>query len=197
MRAQAVEYEVLSHRTNAAQMEHSANSANIFIIGPMGAGKTTVGQMLARELKKEFLDSDREIEERTGVRIPVIFEIEGEQGFRLREAKMIEQLTALHDVVLATGGGAVLSEDNRRCLRTRGFVIYLRAGVDKLLQRTRRDRFRPLLQTENPREVIGQLMEIREPLYRETADLVIDTDGRTIRSVARSIVRSKGGPCVP
>ena len=104
MRAQAVEYEVLSHRTNAAQMEHSANSANIFIIGPMGAGKTTVGQMLARELKKEFLDSDREIEERTGVRIPVIFEIEGEQGFRLREAKMIEQLTALHDVVLATGG---------------------------------------------------------------------------------------------
>ena len=90
-----------------------------------------------------------------------------------------------------------MSEDNRRCLRTRGFVIYLRAGVDKLLQRTRRDRFRPLLQTENPREVIGQLMEIREPLYRETADLVIDTDGRTIRSVARSIVRSKGGPCVP
>ncbi len=172
-----------------------AKNSNIFIIGPMGAGKTTVGRMLARDLHSDFRDSDHEIEQRTGVRISVIFEIEGEQGFRDREAKMIEELTALEGIVLATGGGAVLSEQNRRYLRTRGCVVYLRAGVDKLLQRTRRDRFRPLLQTGDPREVIQQLLETREPLYKETADLTIDTDDRAARTVANLIVRNQDSQC--
>ena len=148
---------------------------NLYLIGMMGAGKTTVGRVLARRLKLRFLDSDQEVERRCGVKIPVIFDIEGEAGFRKREGEVIEQLTALNDIVLATGGGAVLDLRNRDNLKTRGFVIYLHAPPPVLWQRTRADKSRPLLQGGDPRERLEALYAERDPLYREVADLVIET----------------------
>ncbi|NIM28912.1 MAG: shikimate kinase AroK [Gammaproteobacteria bacterium] len=162
---------------------------NIFLIGPMGAGKSTVGRQLAKALEKEFVDCDREIEERTGVTIAVIFEVEGEEGFRKRERAMIEQLTERDDIVLATGGGAVLDEENRSRLRARGFAIYLDAPIDLLVERTARDRQRPLLQTDDPKAKLAMLAEEREPLYRQVADMVVKTDRRTARHVVKEIVR--------
>jgi len=162
---------------------------NIFLVGPMGAGKTTIGRLVARSLNREFLDSDHEIESRTGADIPWIFDVEGESGFRRRERLAIDDLTQLKGVVLATGGGAVLDPDNRRHLGARGMVVYLCTSVDQQLDRTRKDRNRPLLQTEDPRRRLEELMAVRDPLYREIADLVIETDGRTARSVAGEIVR--------
>jgi shikimate kinase len=147
----------------------------LFLVGMMGAGKTTVGRQLAKRLGKTFYDADREIEARTGVRVAVIFDIEGEVGFRKREAEVIDQLTALNDIVLATGGGAVLDPGNRENLRTRGFVIYLHALPPVLWQRTRADKSRPLLQGGDPRERLDALYALRDPLYREVADLVIET----------------------
>ena len=142
----------------------------------MGAGKTTVGRQLAKRLGKTFYDTDREIEARTGVRIAVIFDIEGEAGFRKREAEVIEQLSALDDIVLATGGGAVLDPRNREFLKTRGFVIYLHGLPPVLWQRTRADKSRPLLlQGGDPRERLEALYVLRDPLYREVADLVVET----------------------
>ncbi len=161
----------------------------IFLIGPMGAGKTTLGQQLARALKLRFLDSDRVIEERTGADIPLIFELEGEEGFRRREAKIIDELTQQDGLVLATGGGAVLREENRRHLRQRGLVIYLHAPLAQLLERTRRDRNRPLLQTENPEARLRQLLEERTPLYRDTAHLTIETQGHPRQTVQRLLQR--------
>jgi len=160
---------------------------NIFLIGPMGVGKSTIGRQLASMLHKSFKDSDHEIEKRTGVDIPTIFDIEGEDGFRKRETAVIEELSADTNLVLATGGGVVLREENRRALR-KGFVVYLSASVDTLVDRTRRDRNRPLLQNTDKRQKIIELLELRDPLYREEADLVIDTDGRSAKSVAREIV---------
>jgi shikimate kinase len=147
----------------------------IFLVGMMGAGKTTVGRQLAKRLGMTFHDADRDIEQRTGVSVAVIFEIEGEAGFRKREAEAIEQLTALEDIVLATGGGAILEPRNREHLRTRGFVIYLHALPQVLWQRTRADKSRPLLQGGDPREKLEGLYGVRDPLYREVADLVVDT----------------------
>jgi shikimate kinase len=147
----------------------------IVIIGPAGAGKTTVGRALAKRLGKAFHDSDREIETRTGVRVAHIFEIEGEDGFRKREAETIERLTSLEDIVLATGGGAVLDPTNRERLKGRGFVIYLHAHPRELWQRTRHDRTRPLLQNADPRQRLEDLYAVRDPLYRETADAVVET----------------------
>jgi shikimate kinase len=154
----------------------------------MGAGKSTIGRQLSNVLKKEFRDSDHEIVARTGASIPLIFEIEGEEGFRKRESAMIDELTAQHNMVLATGGGAVLNEDNRRWLRERGVVIYLYASLEQLFERTRRDRNRPLLQTENPKERLEQLMAARDPIYREVADMVVHTDDRSIKSVVKEIL---------
>lgn len=154
---------------------------NLYLVGLMGAGKTSVGRLLAKRLGKRFVDSDHEIEARTGVRIPVIFEIEGEAGFRQREVAMIDELTTTEGVVLATGGGAVLDPRNREALRTRGTVVYLRASVDELWNRTRRDRNRPLLQTADPRGRLAELMEIRDPLYREIAHVIIDTGSQSLR----------------
>lgn len=163
--------------------------SNIFLVGPMGAGKSTVGRQLAKALEKEFLDCDREIEERTGVTISIIFEVEGEEGFRKRERAMIEQLTEREGIVLATGGGAVLDEENRARLRTRGFAIYLDAPIELLLERTARDKQRPLLQTEDPKARLTALAEEREPLYQQVADMVVKTDRRTARHVVKEIVR--------
>ncbi|HHJ14047.1 MAG TPA: shikimate kinase AroK [Gammaproteobacteria bacterium] len=160
---------------------------NFFLVGPMGAGKSTIGRQLARALGREFIDSDREIERRTGVDIPLIFELEGESGFRKREHDIIDELTKRSGIVLATGGGAVLDPDNRRHLASRGRVIYLKTSVEQQLQRTTRDRNRPLLQTPNPRERLQQLLAEREPLYRELADLVIETDGCRVRDVVQKI----------
>jgi len=160
---------------------------NIFLIGPMGVGKSTIGRHLASLLHKTFEDSDTEIESRTGVDIPTIFDIEGEDGFRKRESLVIDELTAKTNIVLATGGGAVLREENRRSLR-RGFVVYLAADIDTLVDRTRRDRNRPLLQNTNREEKIVQLMAERDPIYREEADLVVETDSRSAKAVAKDIV---------
>jgi shikimate kinase len=163
--------------------------SNIFLIGPMGAGKSTVGRQLAKALNKEFVDCDREIEERTGVTIAIIFEVEGEEGFRKRERNMIEQLTERDGIVLATGGGVVLDEENRSRLRTRGFAIYLDAPIDLLIERTARDRQRPLLQTDDPKARLIDLANEREPLYRQVADMVVKTDRRTARHVVKELVR--------
>jgi shikimate kinase len=161
---------------------------NVFLIGPMGAGKTTIGRHLATLLHKRFVDVDHEIEKRTGVTIPVIFEIEGEAGFRRRESTVIDELTRDRDIVLATGGVAVLLEESRKLLRQRGTVVYLQADIETLVERTRRDRNRPLLQTEDPRGKIEELLRQREPIYREVADVVVDTGQRAPSSVARDIV---------
>lgn len=150
-------------------------SENIYLVGLMGAGKTTVGRQLARLLQLPFYDSDKAIEERTGVDIPTIFEFEGEEGFRNREQKMIAQLTELKGVVLATGGGAILREENRDLLTKNGFVVYLHCDVNKLLERTRRDSNRPLLDTADPKARLETLFEIRQPLYAASADLTVDT----------------------
>jgi shikimate kinase len=162
---------------------------SLFLTGPMGAGKSTIGRQLSKELRLVFYDSDREIENRTGVDIPLIFELEGEQGFRRREQLVIDELTRLPDIVLATGGGAILDPLNRAHLAERGLVIYLHASVYQQLARTRQDRNRPLLQTENPRQRLEGLMRVRDPLYREIADLVIDTDGKRVMAVVNQIVR--------
>ncbi len=154
----------------------------------MGAGKTAVGRQLARALHLPFVDSDVEIEERTGVDIPFIFEKEGEAGFRKREAALLDELTMREGIVLATGGGAVTDAGSRRRLGTRGFVVYLYTSVDQQVARTSRGRTRPLLETDDPRAKLAELLEIRDPLYREIADLVVETDRRKVRSVTREIV---------
>jgi shikimate kinase len=162
---------------------------SLFLTGPMGAGKSTIGRQLSSQLRMSFYDSDREIENRTGVDIPLIFELEGEQGFRKRERLVIDELTSLSHIVLATGGGAILDADNRKNLAERGLVIYLHASVNQQLARTKHDRNRPLLQTDNPRQRLDDLMHQRDPLYREIADLVIDTDGKRVMAVVNQIIR--------
>jgi shikimate kinase/3-dehydroquinate synthase len=161
---------------------------NIFLVGLMGAGKTTVGRALAKRLNKRFVDSDHEIEARTGASIPLIFEIEGEQSFRQREAEVIRDLTAQDDIVLATGGGAVLNTENRNFLKSRGTVIYLRASVNSILQRTGHDKNRPLLQTADPRKTLEDLSRTREPLYREVADIIIDTGRPNVQFLLQTIL---------
>lgn len=156
---------------------------NIFLVGLMGAGKTTVGKSLSRRLGKQFFDTDQEIERRTGVKVQIIFEIEGEAGFRAREAQMVEELAARVEIVLATGGGAVLQPENRKVLAENGFVIYLRANPRDLWARTRHDKSRPLLQTSNPLARLEELYEIRDPLYRECADLIVDTGKQRIATL--------------
>ncbi len=162
---------------------------NIFLIGPMGVGKSTIGRHLAEMLDKEFQDSDHEIERRTGASIPLIFEIEGEAGFRSRETSILDDLTRKSNLVLATGGGAILAADNRRHLRDRGVVVYMHAPLETLLQRTRRDRHRPLLQTTDRRKTLEEILKTREPIYRQAADIVVETSHRSPASVAREIAR--------
>ncbi len=164
-------------------------SRNIFLIGPMGAGKTTVGRHLASSLGFQFEDSDHEIQRRTGVDIPTIFEFEGESGFRARERKVIDDLTQREGLVLATGGGVILDPDNRRRLSSRGLVVYLFCSTEQQYERTAKDRNRPLLQTEDPYARLSELMQVRDPLYRQAADLVVSTEKRSAASVCREIMR--------
>ena len=161
---------------------------NVFLVGLMGAGKTTIGRILARKLGLRFVDSDHEIEARTGASIPWIFEIEGEPSFRRREAEVIRELTGQQDLVLATGGGAVLDPDSRAHLKARGMVIYLRTTVNSILQRTAHDKNRPLLQTADPRKKLEELMAVRDPLYMEIADIVIDTGRPNVQSMVLTIL---------
>jgi shikimate kinase len=163
------------------------SKSNVYLIGPMGSGKTAVGRRLAAMLGKEFFDSDAEIEKRTGVDVRFIFEKEGEARFRERERDVIAALTALDGVVVATGGGAVLDPANRERLASTGTVVYLEASVDTQLQRTRPSRNRPLLMNDDPRAVLERLMAIRRPLYEEIADVRIDTTGRRVKTVAASV----------
>lgn len=153
----------------------------------MGAGKTTIGRRLAKSLRRKFIDSDQEIERRTGASIALIFDVEGEAGFREREKRIIDELSELDNVVLATGGGAVLAEENRKALSERGFVVYLHAAIDQLVERTRRDANRPLLNTDDPAAQLRGLMEHRDPLYREVADLIIDTGTLNMQNVLKQI----------
>ena len=160
---------------------------NLILIGPMGAGKSTIGRQVSSLLHYEFVDSDHEIEERSGADIPWIFDVEGEEGFRKRESAMIEELTQRSHIVLATGGGAVMREDNRKAIAAGGIVVYLRATVEQQLARTSRDQNRPLLQTSDPRSVLTKLMEVRDPLYREIADYVVETEQGGVKDVASKI----------
>ncbi|KEA65081.1 Shikimate kinase I [Marinobacterium lacunae] len=155
----------------------------------MGSGKSTIGRLLSNELGQEFIDSDKAIEDRAGADIPWIFDVEGEAGFRNREQAVIDQITQLSPIVLATGGGAVLRPENRHHLQSRGFVVYLQTSVDQQLERTARDRNRPLLQNDDPRGVLDKLMAERDPLYRECCDLIVKTDRRHPRSVVSEILR--------
>lgn len=167
---------------------------NIYLVGPMGAGKTTIGRQLAEALGFTFVDSDHEIEQRTGANIPLIFDVEGEAGFRRRESAVIDELTQRSAIVLATGGGAVLDAANRAHLKERGRVVYLAASIGKLLERTARDRNRPLLQTANPRARLEELMAARDPLYREVADIIVNTDRGGVRRVVKDILARLGRP---
>jgi shikimate kinase len=161
--------------------------SNIFLVGPMGAGKTTVGRRLAELRGMDFADSDHEVESRTGVDVAFIFEKEGEAGFRRREKQVITDLTGRSGIVLATGGGAVLDPENRQHLASRGFVVYLHATIEHQLRRTSRSDTRPLLQTPDRRATLETLFATRDPLYREIADCVVETDGRNARVLAQEI----------
>lgn len=162
---------------------------NIFLVGMMGAGKTTIGKALARKLDRQFFDTDQVIAQRTGVAIPIIFEIEGEDGFRARESTVIRDLSQLSNSVIATGGGVVLRERNREILKTAGTVIYLRASPDDLWRRTSRDRNRPLLQTANPQQTLRDLYAQRDPLYHEVADIIVDTSSQSVLRLVNELLQ--------
>ncbi|MBK5144072.1 shikimate kinase AroK [Budviciaceae bacterium BWR-B9] len=166
-----------------------AEKRNIFLIGPMGAGKSTIGRQLAQQLNMEFVDSDHEIERRTGADIAWVFDVEGEEGFRDREEKVINELTEKQGIVLATGGGSVKSKETRNRLSARGIVVYLETTIEKQLARTQRDKKRPLLQVDTPREVLETLALERNPLYEEIADVTIQTDDQSAKVVANQIIQ--------
>ncbi|MGL5291273.1 MAG: shikimate kinase AroK [Vibrionaceae bacterium] len=165
-----------------------AEKRNIFLVGPMGAGKSTIGRQLAQQLNMEFYDSDSVIEERTGADIAWVFDVEGEEGFRAREERVINELTERQGIVLATGGGSILSKESRNRLSARGIVVYLETTIEKQLARTQRDKKRPLLQDDCPREVLEALANERNPLYLEVSDFVVKTDDQSAKIVANQIV---------
>jgi len=171
-----------------------SSSQRIFLVGPMGAGKSTIGRLLSKELSLPFKDTDHEIEARTGADIPWIFDMEGEEGFRDRETVVIDELTQLPEVILATGGGAILREQNRRFLVSRGTVVYLETSVDQQYQRTLRDKNRPLIQQDDPRGVLEKLLAIRDPLYRASADLIVSTHLGNPQAVVRKIRQFLSSP---
>lgn len=160
----------------------------VVLVGPMGAGKSTIGRMLAKELGYRFLDSDRIIEERCGANIPWIFDVEGEDGFRQRETAMLDELSSEHKTVLATGGGAIMRPENHRLLKQDALVVYLKTSIEQQVERTRKDRNRPLLQNDDPEAVLRKLFSIRDPLYSELADITMHTDRKSPRLVVRQLV---------
>lgn len=170
-------------------MRSEYHMTNIFLIGPMGAGKTSVGRLLAKTLNYEFVDSDQVIEEQTGADIPWIFDIEGEHGFRKREINIIDQLTKRSGIVLATGGGVVLSYENRQNLGARGKVFYLQVSVEEQVLRTNRSKNRPLILDKDAREIFERMKKEREHLYLEIADYVIDTNHGSIKAIVESILQ--------
>lgn len=165
-----------------------AEKRNIFLIGPMGAGKSTIGRQLAQMLGMNFIDSDAVIEERAGADIEWIFDVEGEEGFRKREEKIINELTQQQGIVLSTGGGSILSKNNRNVLSARGVVIYLETSIDKQVERTQKDKKRPLLREENHYEILQELAKIRNPLYEEIADITYSTNDKSVKIVATNII---------
>ena len=169
---------------------------NVFLVGMMGAGKTTLGKALALRLKADFFDTDKVLVERTGVPVATIFEIEGEEGFRRRESCILAELAERDDCVVATGGGAVLSAENRVLMRTHGTVVYLRARIESLWERTRHDSSRPLLATPDPRATLAEILEQRDPLYREAAHLVVDTGAQSAATLVSRVVAAlrEGSP---
>ena len=173
-------------------MNREQSVSNIYLVGLMGSGKTTIGRILSKRLGLVFLDTDREVEERTGVSIPTIFEIEGEEGFRRRESQVIEDCAKLSNTIVATGGGAVLRSDNRENLVKSGFVVYLNVPPHILWERTRVDRNRPLLRVDDPLSKLQQLFAQRDPLYREVADLVIDGSRINAQGVMQILVKEFG-----
>jgi shikimate kinase len=160
---------------------------NIFLIGPMGSGKTTIGKQLAKMFKLSFFDCDQELERQTGASVSLIFDLEGEAGFRVRESQLLEQLTARKGVLVATGGGAVCKEENRRLLRSRGLVVYLKTSIDNQLKRLDKDKSRPLLQSDDRVQRLRDLAEVRNPLYDATADLVFSTRNSSVYATARAL----------
>lgn len=172
-----------------------ANAPNIYLVGLMGAGKTTVGRQLAKKIGRKFADSDHEIEARTGVRIPTIFEIEGEAGFRQREAQTLIQLCNEPDLVVATGGGAILNPDTRKLLHETGWVVYLNVPPRQLYERTKHDRSRPLLQVDNPLKKLEELHAIRDPLYREVAHFVVDGANMFANGIIQQLIREYTSRC--
>lgn len=175
-------------------MKIEYDERNVYLVGLMGAGKTTIGKALARRLAYGFVDSDHEIESRTGVSLPTIFEIEGEEGFRKREAQVIADLANLNSHVVATGGGAVLRQENRENLRAGGFVIYLNVPLPTLWERTRHDKNRPLLQVSDPLQKLRELHAQRDPLYRSIADLIVSGSRITVQSVVHLLIKELGEP---
>jgi shikimate kinase len=173
-------------------VENHYNTKNVYLVGLMGSGKTTIGRSLAKRLGFGFIDSDREIEARTGVSIPTIFEIEGEDGFRKREAQVIAEVSRQSGVVVATGGGAVLRPENRENLRSHGFVVYLNVPPQTLWERTRHDRNRPLLQVADPLLKLKELFDQRDALYREVADLIVDGSRINAQAVLQLLIKEVG-----
>ncbi|MCL1051765.1 shikimate kinase AroK [Shewanella abyssi] len=169
-----------------------AEKRNIFLVGPMGAGKSTIGRHLAQMLHLEFHDSDQEIESRTGADIAWVFDVEGEEGFRVRETQVVADLTEKQGIVLATGGGSIQSKEIRNNLSARGIVVYLETTIDKQVARTQRDKRRPLLQVDDPRQVLETLAEARNPLYEEIADIIVKTDEQSAKVVANQIIEQLG-----
>jgi shikimate kinase len=160
---------------------------NIYLVGMMGAGKTSIGRLLSKRSRRRFYDSDHVIEERTGVTIPTIFDLEGEQSFRDREEAVIAELARLSNIVLATGGGAVLRENNRQVLCSSGIIVYLRGSVEDLWRRTRKDKNRPLLLTDNPRQKLAEIYSVRDPIYSSVADIIIETGNPSIQSLEQDV----------
>jgi len=175
--------------SNRAEHTSRPPADNIILIGLMGAGKTTIGKLLASSMGKIFVDSDHEIQRRTGVDIPLIFEFEGEAGFRKREAEVLQDVAQLSNIVLATGGGAILREENRELLRKSGTVIYLRVPVNELKRRTRFDKNRPLLQTANPQARLVELFNQRDPLYQQTAHIILDSGRQSVRVLVQTLIK--------
>ena len=166
------------------------NNINIFLIGPMGSGKTSIGALIAKALAKEFVDTDQEIEASTGVDISYIFDVEGESGFRKREEALVASMTQKKNIVLATGGGAIESEKNRRCLASNGFVVYLETTIDDQVLRAKPSRKRPLLENVDPKKKLQELMQKRKGLYESIADTIVNTEGHNSHSLAKQVIEN-------